>query len=182
MQQLPSLSTLDNTLIAELYNRYWLTILIAIRQHIPSREEAEDILLEVFLAALESDIFPHLEEKQQYAWLRRAAYNKAMDSLRRSHRHPHVVLEDAAETLYAADEQTPEQTALRREEYALLQTHMAELSEVQQQVLRLRFGKDLRCSEIATQMHKSEGAIRVLLSRTLNFLRNTYTQKSGGNF
>jgi RNA polymerase sigma-70 factor (ECF subfamily) len=138
-------------------------------------------MLEVFLAALESDIFFHLEEKQQYVWLRRVAYNKSIDWLRRTHRHPHVVLENAAETLYAADEQTPEQTALRHEEYALLQTHVAELSELQQQVLRLRFVKDLRCAEIAAQVHKSEGAVRVLLSRTLNFLRNIYAQKSGGN-
>jgi len=42
-------------------------------------------------------------------------------------------------------------------------------------VLRLRFGDGLRTKEIALKLHKSDGAIRSLLLRSLNLLRNLYT-------
>jgi RNA polymerase sigma-70 factor, ECF subfamily len=70
-----------SSLIEELYQRYWLMIFIAIRQHVFSKEEAEDILLEVFLAALENPMLVNLSEHQQLAWLRRVAYNKCMTLL-----------------------------------------------------------------------------------------------------
>jgi RNA polymerase sigma-70 factor, ECF subfamily len=47
---------------------------------------------------------------------------------------------------------------------------VAELPELQQQVLRLRFSENLSTKEIAERCGKSDGAIRVLLSRTLQQL------------
>jgi DNA-directed RNA polymerase specialized sigma24 family protein len=39
----------------------------------------------------------------------------------------------------------------------------------QQQILRMRFGHGLRCTEIARKLDKSESAVRMTLARTLNF-------------
>ena len=76
MQPSRSMSTkLDATAIADLYEKYWLTLLVYVRQIVPLLEDAEDVLVEVFLAALESDILVSLEERQQLSWLRRVAYN-----------------------------------------------------------------------------------------------------------
>ncbi len=74
MQLLFGQRTLDDSPIARLYQHYWLTILASIRQHISSREDAEDILLEVFVAALESTSLLTMGEKQQLAWLRHVAH------------------------------------------------------------------------------------------------------------
>jgi len=79
MQLLFGQRTLDDSPIARLYQHYWLTILASIRQHISSREDAEDILLEVFVAALESTSLLTMGEKQQLVWLRRVAHNKCVD-------------------------------------------------------------------------------------------------------
>src|SRR5581483_9734969 len=76
-------TNLASTALAALYEKYWLAIFVYVRQILPSLEDAEDVLVEVFLAALESDILAALEEKQQIAWLRRVAYNKAIDHHRR---------------------------------------------------------------------------------------------------
>jgi len=57
-----------------------------------------------------------------------------------------------------------------------LRTHVSSLPELQQEILRLRFAQGLKCSEIAQKLNKSHPAIRTMLSRSLNFLRDIYKQ------
>lgn len=162
--------------IADLYQRYWLMILSNVLQLVPSREDAEDVLLEVFLAALESDTLVHLGERQQVAWLRRVAHNKCVDYHRRARRRPAVPLEVATATLYDDERLAPEQVVVRHEEQALLRQQFSALPLQQQEILLLRFSDGLRCAEIASRVHKSEGAVRTLLSRSLNLLRGIYAK------
>lgn len=70
-------------LVDRLYQRYWLTLFTIIRQSIPRSEDAEDVLLDVFLAALENPALANMNERYQEAWLRRVTYNKCMDFHRR---------------------------------------------------------------------------------------------------
>jgi DNA-directed RNA polymerase specialized sigma24 family protein len=46
--------------------------------------------------------------------------------------------------------------------------------------LLLRFGHDLRTKEIASKLQKSDGAIRSLLLRSLNLLRDLYHLREEG--
>src|SRR5260370_38557774 len=85
--------------MGDLYERYWFIVLRTIHQHISSHEDAEDVLLDVFLAALETDVFFNLVEQQQVAWLRRTGYNKAMDYHRRRTRQPLLPLHDDQATV-----------------------------------------------------------------------------------
>ncbi len=159
---------------AALYDRYARAIFAYLRLHTPSREDAEDVTLEVFLAALEDHHLSGLSDDAQLAWLRRVARNKLIDSYRRSTRHPVVALDQVAETLYDDEAQAPEQLAVRHEEYTHLHAAVKRLSVLQQQVVRLRYGDGLRFAEIAVLLNKSEAALRKLLSRTLVFLRSSY--------
>ena len=166
---------------ALLYTRYAPALFAYLRQHTTFREDAEDVLVEVFLAALENEKFATMGEKEQQAWLWRVARNKAVDHFRRAVRRQSVTLDNVADSLYDDDEQAPEQVTLRSEEYTHLQTHLHSLTTLQQEVLRLRFTNDLRCAEIAAHLGKREGTIRVLLSRALNLLRGIYQQQKGEN-
>lgn len=170
-------STYDDAAFAELYQRHAHTLLRLIWSHVHTREDAEDILLEVFLAAMERGTLLHLNEDEQLAWLRRVAYNKCIDVYRRAQRRPVVPLDSALDLLYEDEEQAPEQLALRMEEHALLRTLLAQLPEQQQTVLRLHFAYNLRGPEIAMKLNKSEGSVRKLLSRALNHLREMYREK-----
>ena len=174
MQSLPGRTLDRQEAMAQLYEQHWLTILLMVRRYISSREDAEDVLLETFVAAFESNVFFNLIEQQQLAWLRQTAYRKSMDYYRRMIRQPAVPLLEHEETLFADEELSPEKTFLRREEYTRLQTRIASLPALQQELLRLRFAEGLRCTEIAAHMQKSEGTVRSLLSRTLNLLRGLY--------
>ena len=167
-------ATISQSHIASLYQRYAPGLLQYIRRHVPSQEDAEDVLLEVFLAALEKPNLTTLSEQEQLAWLRRVAHNKFVDLHRRNIRRSSVPLQDMQYELYDEDDHVPEYVALGHEQHALLRSHLASLSHIQQEVLRLRFSEDLHCSEIAKRLNKSDGAIRTMLSRILNLLRHIY--------
>jgi RNA polymerase sigma-70 factor (ECF subfamily) len=155
--------------------------LTAIRQSISSQQDAEDILLEVFLAALESKTLPHMSEQHQEAWLRRVASNKCMDFHRRALRRPTFPLEGNTETLSDESHPLPEQAVLRQEALTQIQEHLASLPTTQQEILRLHFAEGLSYAQIAARLHKSEGAVRTMISRTLNLLRGLYAQQKEEN-
>ena len=103
------------TMLYELYGR---AIFGYLRLHARSLEDAEDLLLEVFLAALEHDNLSALPPRGQLAWLRRVAHNKLLNLYRQVSRHPHIALNAVVETVLETD--GPEQQALRQEERAVL--------------------------------------------------------------
>lgn len=172
-QRKASPGTGENAL-AELYQHYVSTLLNYIRRYVSVREDAEDILVEVFLAAHERGNLVDLREDERLAWLRRVAYYKCVDLLRRQRRYPTVALDTLMDALYEADERSPELVALYAEEHSLLRTYLSELTVPQQTILHLKFGQRLSGAEIARLLHKSEGSVSRLLARALNQLREKY--------
>jgi RNA polymerase sigma-70 factor (ECF subfamily) len=171
---------LDEPTLAGLYQRFAPVLFAYLYRRTSSREDAEDLLLEAFLAALEYTGFALLSAKEQEGWLWSVARNKMIDHYRRAARRPGMQLELVLDDLYERDEYAPEHVTLRREEYARLRTRIEQLPELQREVLRLRFANDLHCAEIASVLHKSEGAIRMVLSRTLKLLRTIYAKEERG--
>jgi RNA polymerase sigma-70 factor (ECF subfamily) len=167
---------LDGARNAELYQRISPALFAYLLQQVHSRQDAEDLLLEVFVAALEKEQFKLLDEQKQQAWLWTVTRNKVADYYRHFSRHPSIPLVQMADTIYEREDLEPEQIMLRREEYARLRHIVQELPEAQQEILQLRFGHGLSCGEIATLTEKSEGAVRMILSRTLKLLRSLYTK------
>ncbi len=161
--------------IALLYRKYAPGILTYVRNHITSQEDAEDLVVEVFVAAIESASFASLPEKAKQSWLWRVTRNKVIDAYRRSKIRQSVNLDHAAEYLF--EDEGPENAALRQEDYMELYAHLRSLPAHQQEILRLRFGQDLSCGEIATALSKKENVVRVTLSRSLNLLRKIYRSR-----
>jgi RNA polymerase sigma factor (sigma-70 family) len=176
-RQSPSTPELDDSLVARLYQQHALFIMTYVRRHVPSREEAEDVLLDIFLAALEHPELERFSEQKQLAWLQRVAYHKCVDSHRRASQRQLLPLETAAGALAANETLEPDQQAIRHEEDAVLYRKLAELPAAYQNVLQLRFAYSLRCQEIARRLNKSEGATRMLLSRALTLLRKGYPRQ-----
>lgn len=174
------ISLLEHSLYAELYQCYAPGLFAYAYQQTTSREDAEDIVLDVFLSVLQNQRFPTFDEKKQEAWLWTITRNKVVDYYRRSTRCQHVSIEWLSESLYEDDRLAPEQLSLKREEYVQLSGAMRALPELQQEILRLRFGHDLKCKEIASVLEKSEGAVRTILLRTLQRLREIYKDQGKG--
>src|SRR5258708_29737118 len=164
----------DDSPCARLYRYYAPGILAYLRRHVPTQEDAEDLLLDVFLAALEYEPrLAGLAEDEQRAWLATVARNKMIDHHRWASRRRFFSLEKAESSLDGEEKMPAEHDRLR--------SYLQQLSATQLEVLQLRFTAGLRCAEIASTLHKREGTIRAMLSRALNTLRGFYEQKDTGD-
>ncbi len=167
----------NTSLVALLYQQHASAIFLLVRRHVFSREDAEDITLETFLAAFEQErTLAEGSDDMRLAWLRRVAHNKMIDHYRCSARRQSATLEEISSLLDEDENGAPEPATLRNEEYALLRSRLASLPSQQQEVLHLRFAGGLRSREIATLLQKREGSVRSMLARSLNFLRSIYEQ------
>jgi RNA polymerase sigma-70 factor, ECF subfamily len=169
--------TQEKMLAAALYDRYASSIFAYARLCTPTWEDAEDVTLETFMAALEWEDFSALTERQQFAWLRRVAHNKLVDRIRRAVHLPAVPLEQVREQVRTEEALTPEQMVLRGEELERLYQAVRGLPLFQQQLLQLRFGEGLRFAEIAVLLNKREATVRKLCSRSIALLRKIYKQQ-----
>lgn len=155
-----------------LYDRYGADIFTYVSRRLTDQQDAEDVLLEVFIAALNTNLLDALPAEQQIAWLRRVAHNKVVDRYRRQ--QTRSMLLPLQEVLDVVDtEFTPEREIIQREDYAILWHALEALPLKQQRVIQLRYSNNLRFKEIAALLHTTEGTVRKLLSRTLRSLRTT---------
>jgi RNA polymerase sigma-70 factor (ECF subfamily) len=173
MQQ-PERALLDDAPGAALYQCFAPALFAYLLRQTTSREDAEDLLLEVFLAALEQGRLASIDEAKQGAWLWAVARHKAADYFRQRRRSARVDLSLAAETPAGVGGTEPEQMLVQQEELADLADAIKRLPARQQDVVHLRFGHELSFGEIATILQKREGTVRMLLSRALKALRSSY--------
>jgi RNA polymerase sigma-70 factor, ECF subfamily len=171
---------LEDAFYTDLYQRHAPGLFAYVYRQIASREDAEDLVLDVFLMVLRQQDFATFDEQKQVAWLWTITRNKVVDRFRKSARQQHVPIDPLADTLYEDDELSPEREHLKREEYTQLHRAIKTLPEEQQEVLQLRFGSGLRCTEIAPVLDKSEGAVRMLLYRSIQTLRGIYASAGKG--
>ena len=160
--------------MALLYRKCAPGLLRYVRMHLSAAEDAEDLVVDVFLAALEHATFATLPENAQQLWLWRVTRNKVIDAYRRAKTRQVAALDHVPEELVEHEMPSPEYAALRQEDYMELYAHLQSLPAFHQEILGLRFGHNLSCGEIATRLGKQENVVRVTLSRSLNRLRSIY--------
>lgn len=158
-----------------LFDRYGPVILAYILKHVRSREDAEDLTLEVFTAALENKKLSQLRPEKQLAWLKRVTHNKLVDMYRKARHRQNVDIDIFAEILYSEGE--PEQVVLQQEIDHQLHQYIQQLPPFQQQLLYLRYAHNLSAAEIGVLLDKREETIRQQLSRTRKLLRANYLKQ-----
>ena len=164
-----------------IYRRYAPEIFDYLLRHTPSYQDAEDLLLEVFLAVLEK--LPTLGKDEQVlgAYIQGVARHKMADYYRKHGNTQQLPLEEIIETTYAADETSPEHLVLAQEKYARLHRAVSMLPTLYQVTLRLHYSHGLRIREVAMHLAKSESSVRMTLSRALKKLRKLYPIDEEGN-
>jgi len=180
MQHMQHVHLSNTSPIAGLFQKYAPMLLRYFGKRGTSAQDAEDLLHEVFTAAIENPGLLVLPEQEQVAWLQRVAHNKMVDLYRRQSYRQTLNVERTAPMLSAEDSYAPEYQVERQERYAELWYHISQLPVAQQEALRLRFLQGLSSKEIAQRLQKSDMAIRRLLSRAINFLRTIYDENEGG--
>ncbi len=177
MQQL-NVDEAQNESNETLYDRFASMLFPYLYAQTASVQDAEDILMEVFIAAFRNDKLASLPDEQRLAWLRRVARNKVIDRYRHAALLTTLPLEQVMEQ--EDDALTPEQRAEQQERYERLYEVLKQLSALQQEVIQLRYVHGLRFVEIAAFLAKPEGSVRKMMTRTLRQLRELYEQRERG--
>src|SRR5690348_1625192 len=98
MQQPAQLNSPDSSTTSQLYQRHAPALLTHLLINAPLREDAEDMLVEIFVAALEhEELLRTLSDGEQRKWLWRVTRNKIIDLYRRTQTRKGMTLEEVTE-------------------------------------------------------------------------------------
>ena len=153
----------DPGCFAELYERNFHQVYAYIARRVQDRSEAQDLTAHVFQQALANIGKFKWRGAPFVTWLYRIAANAIADQARKKSREL-AETEGATKTSVAADlEQVERRARLFRAVDAL--------PEDQRKVILLRFGEEKSIREIASDLNRSEGAVKQLQFRGLENLR-----------
>ena len=157
----------DPEAFGALYDRYFSQIYRFVFSRLRDQTAAEDVTSEVFMKALRS--LPRYQDTGRpfTAWLYQIAVNTVNDRYRAS--RPTVDLDEMYDL--AAAGPALEDAAVQRAELRQIWSVVEGLPAQQRTALTLKFQEDLKISDIAAVMGKSEGAVKLLIHRGVTRLR-----------
>ena len=158
-----------------LYQRHVSAIYNYCYQRTGHVSEAEDLTARTFHQALKSlDRYTYTGAPVA-AWFYRIAHNLVANWHRSQRRSPVLPLTEALGLV--AREKSPQVHVETQEEYAALRAAIRRLPATRQEILILRFSHGLSHREIGAIIGRSEGAVKVLLHRTLAALREELAER-----
>ena len=131
-------------------------------------QTAEDLASDVMLRVLESITRYQPRGVPFSAWVFRIARNRMVDIRRRSHRRREIGL---VESLVTTAGSSPHATVERALDLGEVCFALGQLTEAQEQVIVLRFLKDLDVATVARTLGRSESAVKSIQFRALTALR-----------
>src|SRR3982074_2729394 len=156
----------DAAAFQQLYDRYFDRIYSYVYYHCGSREQAEDITAATFQRGLED--LPNFQWRgiPYSAWLYRVAGNL----LARDRRRP-AWLELHDVEVRDDDPPDPDELGVQMEQNGGLPRPPRRPPPDQRQAILLRFFAGMRNKEVGRVMNRSEGAVKLLVFRGVNRLR-----------
>ena len=152
-----------------LYEIYFERVYRYMMGRVGSAPEAEDLTQELFLKVMSSLRSYRFQGPPFAAWLFRIAHNLLVDrSRRRRTAGEQVPLEQAA---FVPAGGSVEEEALRSLSHAEVVEALGRVTELQRQVIELRFLADLSLAETAAVMDRNENAVKALQHSALRALR-----------
>lgn len=148
-----------------LLHRHKSRIYTAIYMIVKDRYEAQDLLQDTFIKAINTIKGGRYNEEGKFLpWICRVAHNLAIDHFRRSKRYPEVVLEDGSRVFDSLQfsEDSFETQQLLRDTKSRLRDIIKELPDEQKQVLIMRHYLEMSFQEIA---ERTDVSINTALGR-----------------
>jgi RNA polymerase sigma-70 factor (ECF subfamily) len=160
---------LDEGALSKLFDTYYPKIYNYGIIQLQDSHAAEDLASDVMLKVLES--IPRYRSKgiPLSAWIFRIARNRLVDIRRRGSRRREVGLTDRFIDSASA---APHSAVERALDYGQVSLALSRLTPVQEQVIVLRFMKDLDVATVARILGRSESAVKSLQFRALAALRH----------
>lgn len=164
----------DRAHFADVYERYFELVYAYVARRAPDRATAEDLTSEVFRKALGNIDRFKWTGAPFGAWLLRIAANLIADRAKRDSRE---VTTDEPSNLgqtqrnEAGNSESQQALVEHAERRAWVIRMVDELPEDQRRVVRMRFAEEKSINEIATELGRSEGAVKQLQFRAFQNLR-----------
>ena len=162
----------DPDALPALYHLYVRRVYAYVASRIDSRQDAEDVVGEVFVKMLTAlDQFTNQHGSSFAAWMFTIARNAVSDFYRRQQRTDAAVSAGALPQPRADD---PDEALSQQDTAARLRQLVGALPERQREVIVLRFFSGLRNNEIARVLEIDERTVAAHVSRGLRSLHEAY--------
>lgn len=160
----------DQNAFKQLYDLYYTPIFRYIYHRLHSLDDSNDIAQLVFIKAFTSINKFQFQNKSPLAYFIVIARNAVIDFWRKK---KDVVLDEFGSVLESIvdDNANPEQEYQRKEQQHELQVMLRSLSDLQREVITLKFINGLSNQEIALIVGKSEVAVRQIQCRAIKTMR-----------
>ena len=158
----------DEAALTQLYEENFDKIYRYIVLKIGDRAEAEDMTQQVFMKAFKSISGYKSKGNPFSSWLFRIAHNQVVDYWRKKSKRTTVPLE---ESLAGSSNSNPGSEAERKMDIENLVAATKQLTNLQREVVSLRFAGGLSLAEVAKTLGKTEGAIKALQHSAVVSLR-----------
>ena len=165
----------DQSAFAELYERHYDQIFRYVSFKCGNRLEAEDLSGEVFLRMLESIDKFKFQGFPFTSWLYRIAHNIVVDNFRRKGRKPTVPLDKVLHFSNEADDEMEYRAQISWSMREVVEA-MTNLTDLQREVITLRFVAGLSIAETADAVGRRENAVKALQHAGISKLRNVMTR------
>ena len=135
-------------------------------------EEVEDLTAETFLRAWKSRHQFIGSESASLGWLLKIARNLIIDAHRRQKRRGFP--EDIEQHIVQSNLQNPEEQAMTREQIRILWSLLNTLSDLQREILVLRYLLGWRVQDIGNHLGVKENTVSVYISRAIKQIRREW--------
>jgi len=166
----------DETALGSLYDRYRLILFGLLVRILGSREEAEDVLQEVFIQVWRRAADFDEQRGKAFTWLVTLARSRAIDRLRQLSARDRLATATAQEAPSEASDAA--QDAYQAEQKEIVAAALAQLPEEQRQTLLLAYFEGLTQSEIATRLQAPLGTIKTRMRSGMIKLREFLGDRS----
>lgn len=157
----------DQEAFAQIYEEHFDKIYRYVFLRVGNQEGAEDLTQQVFLNALQSISAYKWRGAPFASWLFRIARNQVIDYQRKASKMQLTTLEIPI----TATGPEPEEIVGREMDIERVKDAMSSLTELQQEVVSLRFAGEFSIAESAKLIGKSEGAVKAAQHSALATLR-----------
>ena len=161
---IPKILDGDQQAVVTFYQQYSPRLLRYLKMHLPKSEDAQEILNDVFLEAV--DGMPTLRRQTNLqAWLYKIAHNKIVDFYRKRKIKSFLLSQVPYLELVAQEISQPEFQLEKNKMTEKIETALRSLSQNYQRILSMHYEEDISVKAIAQELQISFKATESLLYR-----------------